>query len=48
MVSGNLVLMGFIKTTLLGSHEELMKDFVACLEREVKGVEVEVEVEVEA
>ncbi|RDW94826.1 hypothetical protein BP5796_00589 [Coleophoma crateriformis] len=33
-VSSNRMLMGFIKTTLQESHDKLVKDFVAVLERE--------------
>jgi len=34
-ISSNRLLMGFIKTTLQDSHEKLVKDFVAELEREL-------------
>jgi hypothetical protein len=37
MVTSNRMLMGFIKTTLQGSHEKLVKDFMAALEKEVAG-----------
>ena len=36
-VTSNRMLMGFIKTTLQASHEKLVKDFMAVLEREVAG-----------
>ena len=36
-VTSNRMLMGFIKTTLQESHEKLVKDFVATLERVVSG-----------
>jgi len=36
-VTSNRMLMGFIKTTLQASHEKLVKDFLAVLEREVAG-----------
>ena len=40
-VSSNRMLMGFIKTTIGDSYERLNKDFVAALEREVSGGQVE-------
>ena len=36
-VTSNRMLMGFIKTTLQDSHEKLVKDFMAVLEKEVAG-----------
>jgi hypothetical protein len=36
-VTSNRMLMGFIKTTLQESHEKLVKDFMAVLEKEVAG-----------
>jgi len=33
VVTSNRMLMGFIKTTLQGSHDKLVKDFVALLEK---------------
>jgi hypothetical protein len=41
LVTSNRMLMGFIKTTLQGSHDKLVKDFAAALEREVAEGEVE-------
>jgi hypothetical protein len=38
-VTSNRMLMGFIRTTLKESHEKLVKDFVACLESEVKAAD---------
>lgn len=32
-VRSSRVLMGFIRTTFHGSHEKLLRDFVACLEK---------------
>jgi len=36
-VTSNRMLMGFIRTTLQGSHDKLVRNFVAVLEREMRG-----------
>lgn len=43
-VTSNRMLIGFIKTTLQESHEKLVRDFLAVLEKNVRG-EAEEEVE---
>lgn len=38
VVTSNRMLMGFIRTTLQESHDNLVRDFVAALEREAQGL----------